>query len=228
MTHFKSTSSFLWLGREKERKILELCRSHIQKVVEVVEGMHTTFHSLEKLNQLEIEKNFKDVFEKEREADEIKRGILRELSKGIFHPINREEIIRLILTVDDIAAYAKAASRKLALIPPDKLNASLREILKVFADNLLKITYEVNIAFQALTENPSKAIEASNKVENLEEKIDDFRVESVIPEFLSWCEELKNISLCIILKEIIDGMENLADRCEDVADVIRDIAISYA
>ena len=228
MAHFKSTSSFVWLGREKERKILELCRSHIQKVVEVVEGMHKTFHSFKNLNQDEVEKNFKEVFEKEREADEIKRGILEELSKGLFHPINREEIIRLILTVDDVAAYAKAVSRKLALIPPNKLNASLREILKVFADNLLKITYEMSSAFQALTENPSEAVKASNKVESLEEKIDDFRVESIMPEFLSWCEQLKSISLCMILKEIIDGMENLADRCEDVADVIRDIAISYA
>ncbi len=228
MTFFRSTSSMMWIGREKERKILELCKNHIAKVVKVVAEMHQTFHEFGKLNQKKVEENFKKVFEYEKEADEIKRSILEELSKGLFHPINREEIIRLILTADDIAAHAKAASRKLILIPPKKVNERLREVLKVFADNLLKIAEEVNNAFQTLTENPQQAVQASNKVENLEEKIDDFRVETVIPEFLVWCEESKTISLCLILKEIIDGMENLADKCEDVADVIRDIAISYA
>ncbi|RLI04407.1 hypothetical protein DRO26_04650 [Candidatus Bathyarchaeota archaeon] len=227
MSYFKSTSSILWLGREKEKKILELCKNHIERVICVVKEMHKTFHAFGELNQEKVEENFKEVFRCEREADEIKRNILEELSKGLFHPINREEIIRLLLTADDIASYAKAASRKLLFIPPKSLTKSLREVLMVFSDNLLKIAEEVNSAFQLLIKDPRQAVQASHKVENLEEKIDDFRVESIIPEFLSWCDTSKSISLCLILKEIIDGMENLADKCEDVADVIRGIAISY-
>ncbi|RLI32817.1 hypothetical protein DRO51_00905 [Candidatus Bathyarchaeota archaeon] len=224
---FKSTSSMVWLGRKKEKKILELCKSHLGNVVETVIAMHKAFQLFSSLNREGAKKMFDEAFKHERKADEIKRNILGELSKGLFHPINRDEIIRLIMTVDDIAAYAKASSRKLEFIDPSTLTESLRETLRVFADNLLKISEEVKIAFKALTENPKQAIEASQRVESLEERIDDFRVEFVIPEFLSWCKNSNDVGVALILKEILDGMENLADRCEDVADVIRSIALSY-
>ena len=224
---FKSTSSMVWLGRKKEKKILELCKSHLGNVVETVIAMHKAFQLFSSLNREGAKKMFDEAFKHERKADEIKRNILGELSKGLFHPINRDEIVRLIMTIDDIAAYAKASSRKLEFIDPSTLTESLRETLRVFADNLLKISEEVKIAFKALIENPKQAIEASQRVESLEERIDDFRVEFVIPEFLSWCKNSGDIGVALILKEILDGMENLADRCEDVADVIRSIALSY-
>ncbi|WP_309492412.1 DUF47 domain-containing protein [Candidatus Hecatella orcuttiae] len=226
MSRFKSTSSIIWLGRERDKKILELCKTHLKKILQVVEEMHKAFEAFHKLDRKGVDKCFNEVFEREKEADEIKRAILEELSKGLFHPINRDEIIRLTMTSDDIAAYAKAAARKLNFISPENLTPNLREILKIFADNLLKITGDVNAAFEALTKKTNLAIQMSQRVENLEERIDDFRVESVVPEFLSWCNDWKAVGQCLLLKEIIDEMENVADRCEDVADVIRDIALS--
>ncbi len=38
------------------------------------------------------------------------------------------------------------------------------------------------------------------------------------------CEESK-ISQCLMLKEVMDSIENSADKCEDVADVLRSIAL---
>jgi len=199
----------------------------MQKIMAVVEEMYKTFSLFHELDRKGVEENFRKVFEYERQADEVKRSILDELSKGVFHPINREEIIRLIMTADDIAAHAKASTRKLNFIPPEKLTENLREAMKTFAVNLVKITEGVNNAFNALEHDPKMAIQASQKVETMEEKIDDFRIESVIPEFLLWCSKSKDVGLCLLLKETLDGMENCADRCEDLADVIRDIALSY-
>ncbi|MBS7621781.1 DUF47 family protein, partial [Candidatus Bathyarchaeota archaeon] len=42
-----------------------------------------------------------------------KEEIISEISRGPFHPIDREDIIELVLTIDDIAANLKSASRKL-------------------------------------------------------------------------------------------------------------------
>lgn len=170
---FKSTSSMVWLGRKKEKKILELCKNHVETVVKTVAAMHKTFQSFSVLDREDTKKMFNETFNYEREADEIKRNILSELSRGLFHPINRDEIVRLIMTMDDVAAYAKASSRKLEFIDPSTLTESLRETLRVFADNLLKISEKVKVAFEALIDDPRKAVEASHIVESLEEKIDD-------------------------------------------------------
>jgi len=58
-----------------------------------------------------MENQWRIVFESERKADDIKRRIIRELSEEFVHPIDREELIRLILATDDIATFAKEASR---------------------------------------------------------------------------------------------------------------------
>ncbi|MEM4601170.1 MAG: DUF47 family protein, partial [Sulfolobales archaeon] len=65
--------------------------------------------------------------------------------------------------------------------------------------------------------------ELANKVESLEEEVDDIRHE-VFREVLKFCDSSRS-SKCMLTKEIMDSIENAADRCEDVADVLRSIAL---
>jgi hypothetical protein len=216
----------VWLGRRKERKVLESCKEHLGIVVKTVAGMRKTVYAFCDLNARNVTSAFKEVFREEREADKIKREILEELSKGIFHPINREEIIRLILTAEDVADNAKAASRKLNFISPKKLGESLRGKLKEFSDDLLKIAQLTRDVFESLIKRPDKALTLAQAVEEMEEKIDDFRAEVMLPEILAFCDRSKSVSISLMLREIIDNMENVADRCEDVSDIMRGIAVS--
>jgi len=225
---FKSTSSAVWLGREREKAILELCRQHMAKIVETVNQMGENVHAFCDMDAKRAEDAFKRVFKVEREADDTKRRILDELSKGIFHPINRDEIIRLVLTADDIATNAKATTRRLRLIPPRKLDKRLKGRLREFSDTLLEIAKLLGKSFEALPKEPGEARKLADEVERLEEKIDDFRMESMMPEVVAWGDRSGRSGLSLMLKDVIDHMEDIADRCEDVADVIRGIAISHA
>jgi len=74
----------------------------------------------------------------------------------------------------------------------------------------------------------SDAIKLANEAEMIEESIDDFRMNQLVPKLIAWINRSKTVGFCVMLKETIDRMENVADRCEDVADVIRSIVISYA
>jgi hypothetical protein len=223
----KSGSSMIWLGRQRERKILESCEEHLNKVLEVTRESYNTFMAFYRGDKRGVDDCFKKVFELERQADTVKDKIIEELSKGIFHPINREEVIRLILTSDDIADFAKSSARRLLFIQPEDVSPELKEAIKIFADLFIKATEGVSKAFRKLLKNPGEAIKASAMVERLEERVDDFRFEAVLPEFLRWCEKCKNTGLCLMVFSVIESMENLVDRCEDAADVIRHIAISY-
>lgn len=220
--------SLFWIGKGRETEVLERCDDHMRKVVETVVEMDRAFQagcSLRK--RKEVEKAFREAFKREREADEAKKEILEDLAKKIFQPINRDEIVRLVMTADDVASNAKAAARKLTFLDLAELPKELRKLLSHFSSKVLEISKTMYKDFLALTRNPSSAIKIAHEVERIEEEIDDFRGEKLVPRLLEWQKTNKNVGSSLLLKEIADNLEEVADRCEDVSDLIRYIALSH-
>ena len=222
-----SRGPFTWMGEAREKKILDISDEHIKRIVRTVAGMNKAIQAFCSQDTKKMDVGFHEAFQSERDADEIKRRILEELSKGIFHPINRDEIIRLTMTADEIAANAKAAARKLKYLDPKKLPTALKETICTFSTAALEISMRTHEAFVALEKDPKYAITLSHEVEKMEEKIDDLRAEELTPRLLVWYKKIKDIGSILTLKEITDNMENIADFCEDVSDIIRSIAVSY-
>jgi len=199
----------------------------MQKVCSVVIALNETVENFCEGNTRKIMSSYKSAFEKEREADELKRKILAEMYGKIIHPLDQEHIARLILTADDIASNAKAAAMKIGLfVNPKSVSAELRESMKKFSENLVGIAMRTYDALRLLGKDRKAAIKAADEVEKTEELIDEFRAKEVYPKLLEWFKKTCNIGLSLLVKEIIDNMENLADRCEDVGDIVRFIALS--
>lgn len=218
----------LWIGRGRETEVLRRCDGHMRKVVETVVEMDRAFQAACSLKERrEVEKAFGEAFRREKEADEVKKEILEDLAKKIFQPINRDEIVRLVMTADDVASNAKAAARKLTLLNQNELPKELRKLFSHFSSKVLEISKTMYKNFLALTKNPSSAIRVSHEVERMEEEIDDFRGEKLTPKVLEWQKTNKDVSSSLLLKEIADNLEEVADRCEDVSDLIRYIALSH-
>ena len=216
-------STWSWVSRRKQREVISTCIRHIDKIIEVAK---LTKELMEKYSQGsldEVKSIYRDVFEKEKEADDIKRSIIAELSKGIFHPIDREDLIRLTLTVDDVAAYLKAACRRLLLLLPTNAPKDISDLLILMASKVYDATLLIKDAVIELAEDPHKALSIADGIERIEEEVDDIRM-NALERVLKWCDKAK-VSSCIVCKEIVDSLENASDKCEDVADVIRAISL---
>lgn len=224
----KSTSALVWLGKMREKEVLDLASKHMEKVVGTVEAMRENIHAFCDLDEKRSARMMKETARREREADDVKEKIIEDLSKGMFHPIDRGEIMQLLLTADDIATYAEATTRRLAFLPAKKVDKSIMADLKDTSDTLVQMTKLLKTALGALSEGPGKVIELTESVERLEEKIDKLRVEKILPKVLKWCDKSKRISHSLMLKDMVDHLEDVADKCEDAADVIRHIAVSAA
>lgn len=212
-----------WISRRRQWDVIRFYTEHVDKIIEVVNHAKKMIE-LSIVKDLEgIKNEWYEVFKYEKEADEVKRKILSELSREIFHPIDREELVRLVLTSDDVAAYAKGWSRRLSLIEPTNLPENILTKLREMAENVYKSTLLMKNAAEKLLINPKEVLTISNEIEKLEEETDDIRHE-VFKDILKYCEESK-ISQCIMLKEVMDSIENSADKCEDVADTLRSIAL---
>ena len=216
---------FLWIGRGREKRILELCDAHIREVLKTVAGMNRAIGAFYGLDSKGVEAGYQDAFKSEREADRLKREILEELSKGVFHPMSRDELIRFVMITDEIAANAKAAVRKLCFVKPKKICKELRDVMKTISSELVNISGKLHEAFTAVMEKPKSAIALSYKVEELEEKIDDLRYEKIFPKLSDWHKAIRDTGLSFMLEKALDNMENVADLCEDASDIVRCIAV---
>lgn len=217
-----------WWERNRKREVFELSREHINQVLTTTEKMKNVFGLFSKTDDREqIKKASDEVIENERTADEAKSDILDDLAEGTFHPINRDEIIRLVMTADDIGDNAKAASAKITLLDPKDLDKGFRNDLDKLSVMDLEIVQTLERAYSDLLEDPEKAIEDTRRVEKLEEKIDIFRAENLLPKIIEWGNETHKIGNFTVLKEVEENLEEVADQTENVADVIRSIAISF-
>jgi predicted phosphate transport protein (TIGR00153 family) len=211
-----------WLASRREKEVLKLYDQHIDEITKVTNSVNNLLTAFRDGDKSLMENEWRIIFESERKADDIKRRIIRELSEEFVHPIDREELIRLILATDDIATFAKEASRMALLYngkPP-------LDVAQVFLDIITRINESVMLIREAvsyLSIDKKKTLEISDKIERLEEEVDDLRHKG-LSIILARCNET-GIPNCLLLKDILEYLENSADKTEDVADELRSIAV---
>ena len=172
---------------------------------------------------LDMVKNFNNVAEKrdrikdiEHKGDEMVHTIAEALTRTFVTPIDQEDISKLTSRLDDILDYIEAASHRLwsyeiKSIPPDMVK--LTEVI-------LTSSREVNHAVKDLR-NFKKKNEILNhciEINRLENTGDDITHVAVAELFK------KHDAVSIMkLKEIYEYLEEATDKCEDAADVIKDV-----
>lgn len=212
----------IWIGRRKEREVLKLSQRHFGKIEELAKMLRKFLNSFMEGNLEDMKKLHNEIFVIEREADDVKEEIISEISRGPFHPIDREDIMRLVLTMDDIASNIKAASRKMLYLDPENIPAEVKGEFPKLGDMLVEIISRLGQALDALIEGSHDVLRLADFVERKEEEIDDFRVD-LMAKILKWGDKTRELSSLLMLKEAVENLENASDRAEDVADIIRGI-----
>ncbi len=219
----KMGATWTWIGRREQRRIIEMCIMHLKKVLSVAEALRDMINAHARGDKENTMEHYQRVFKAEREADDIKKKILAELSRGVFHPIDREDLVRLLLSADDIADYLKASSRRLILVEPGRVPGDIVEVYEKMINKILEAIEVLIRAVETLYITPSRSLELADTVERIEEEVDDIRMHG-LEKVLKWCEKT-SIAECVLSKEIVDTLETATDNCENVGDVIRSISL---
>ena len=152
----------------------------------------------------------------EHRGDDLVHQIAESLNKTFVLPIDQEDITKLTSRLDDILDYIEAASHRIwsyeiKSIPPEMVK--LTEVI-------VKSTYEVNHAvkdlrnFKTHNEITKHCIEI-NRLENTGDDITHVAVAALFKKY--------DAIDIIKLKEIYEYLEEATDKCEDAADVIKDV-----
>ena len=174
---------------------------------------------------LDLTKDFTDVAQKrdnlkeiEHRGDDLVHTIAEELNKTFVTPIDHDDMSKLASRMDDVLDYIEAASHRmwayqLKAVPPEMV-----KLTEVVVGSVKEVNHAVKDLrnFKRKNEILQHCIEI-NRWENVG---DDITHEAVANLFRG-----NDVFELIKLKEIYEHLEMATDKCEDVADVIKDIFI---
>lgn len=174
-------------------------------------------------------KNFKDpkkiasqIHSLERDGDQISHLIYNELNKVFVTPLDREDILSLTGSLDDVVDLIHASSSKIVTYNVKKITPIAREFseiivssTKVIAQTLPRLRHR-----KGFTE-VSKAIVSLNELEN---EADDLLRKGLAKLF----KNPKNAIDVIRWRDIYEIMEDTTDRTEKIAHVLQNLITKYA
>ena len=159
----------------------------------------------------------------ENQADEVTHRSIEKLHKNFVTPLDRQDILRLAVGLDDILDTTEAVSSLLNLYNPSN---PMQEALRL-SDLLVRGTEKV-AEMVGLLRKPSKTSDRlmalTVELNQLENEADQAYQRAIARLF----QEEDDPKELIKWKDILENIEAATDRCEDVADIIEGIVLENA
>ncbi len=219
-----SRKLFGWFAPKRGENVLEMVEKHLELTQNAAISLYKMVEIAAESDQKQGSIVFTDISKFEREADELRRNMVRELTESEMFPEERDDLMELVRAVDQVADWSKEAGRILRTFPFEKAPDSLKTATLNMAKANVDCVKVLGQSIHALHSNPSQVLQLADQVEMLEETIDDLYGEI---RFLFAAEKFNGFSVGsqILMNEFFDAIETVADWCENSADIVRAIAV---
>ena len=213
-----------WFEKRRQTMTLNLAQTLIVKVISTVNDLERAIQTFSEGKNLETAKCIDRLFVSEVEIDNLRRAVFEELTKGTLPFKYREDLKALVTRLDRLADHIKDAARSVKILV--EINAVIpKEILALIIEmskTLVKSIEFVRESIEFLGETPSKSMEFTKKVDEMEGLIDDKHLLTKI-SFIKNSGKV-DFSIVMVLKDLVDSIEYASDRCMSTADFIRVLA----
>ncbi|HEY2986189.1 MAG TPA: DUF47 domain-containing protein [Candidatus Binatia bacterium] len=164
----------------------------------------------------------KEIKDTEHEGDVITHNTIEMLNRTFITPLDREDIHKLITSLDDVLDYIEACAARLHLFKVGKTTDESRLLVGI----LVKSTQELERAVFKLRQlkNGDSIMKHCIEINRLENE-GDFVGRTAVAKLF---EGEPNPLEVIKWNEIYETLENAIDRCEDVANVLEGIVLKNA
>ncbi|PSK94651.1 DUF47 domain-containing protein [Taibaiella chishuiensis] len=178
--------------------------------------------AIEETNETKRTQMLRALEDGEHKNDDLTHKIFVELGQNFITPFDREDIHYLATSLDDVADFIYASSKKM-------VNYQVKNIDNYMRDMVIVIQSAIVALDKALHElrnmkNLRAITEACVLINSLENQADDLLDNAIINLFASSTDAIELVKL----KDIYQDMEIITDKCEDAANVIESIIIKYA
>lgn len=205
------------------RRMLSICNDHGRKVVDIARELAQMLDSLAEGKHKEAKTHYDQMLKMMEEVDKLKATLLSEVASVGTLLINREDFLRLIFQVSEIADNAEAVAFRLDGIMTKrwKVDSKQMKAIASLMGLVLEEMVRLRDTMMSLNINPDKALQLSKSVEAVERRVDSEQ-RSLDLEILSSKSPIQSI---LILRDIVQHLERMADIGLDVVDLVRVIAV---
>ena len=191
--------------------------------IDTVVELEKSINAALKADKKEALKSIDKLSISEHEIDELRRTVFEELTRGSMPSKDREDIMHLVKRMDEMADHVKDASRAVALLLEAKV---LTEMWQQFAEtskDLVTCATLLRQAIEKLGTNSPEAMEIAKKIDAVENSADEkyLRSKAMLLKHSSKMEA----ATILLLKDLIEEMEHVADSCDDTADYVRILTV---
>ncbi len=213
-----------WLQTRKEKTILKNVVDFTQKVLETIHEFERAFDFLAKEKKPELADTvFHRVLKLEHEADQMRKNILLEITKSDLNSHIRQDFMILVKRIDKIANEADHASRIIISFKFKALYLIGEDALKVMEDIIYRTVEAMKQLFSLMKTFSDLADQEvflrTERIDRLEHECDKLHTQIYI--LIHEKDDLDiNPFVAYQIVKLIDTIENISNRIEDVCDYI--------
>ena len=213
-----------WFSKRRKVKVLEMADRQMTLAIDTVLELEKAINAALNGNKLEAIASFNKLSTAEHEIDELRRIVMEELTRGNLQPKDREDIMHLVKRLDQMADHVKDASRAVILLLETEVPKEMWEQFAQTAKDLVACAKTLLKAIEKLGTDPVKAMELAKQIDKIEGQVDEKYLKS--KALLLKISKETDAATIMLLKDLIEEMEHVADACDDTADYVRVLTVS--
>jgi len=208
---------------QAKRKALAVLQDEINRILNAGRVLSTLPNMLVKKDKAGIKSALEQIDAIEAEVENLRRKITRDVSDVGGLILNRDNLLNTAYTMDEIGGYItgisfKLANIKVSTIKTSHLDKDLTELIELVVDQI----YKLNEIIRSLNVDSGKSIELAQETQKIERDIDTkYRVMTI-----TVLNEITDTKELLLMKDVIELIEEMADKCQEVSDSFILLAIS--
>ena len=208
---------------QAKRKAIAVLQDEINRILNAARGLSALPNMMVKKDKSGVKNTLEQISSIEEEVENLRRKITRDVSDVGGLIINRDNLLNTAYTMDEIAGYITGIAFKLSNIKgttlkSSDLNKQLTELIELVVDEI----YKLNEIIRSLSSNSNKSIELAQETQKIEREIDiKYRKMTI-----TVLDDITNTKELLLMKDVIEGIEEMADKCQEVSDSFILLALS--
>ena len=208
---------------QAKRKAIAVLQDEINRILNASRSLATLPELMMKKNKAEVKNTLAQIVNIEDEVEALRRKITRDVADVGGLIMNRENLLNTAYTMDEIAGYITGISFKLSNIKAStlksaKLDQDLTDLIELVVDEV----YKLNEIIRSLNTNSANSIDLAQETQKIERDIDK-KYREITIKILT---EITNTKELLLMKDVVEGIEEMADKCQEVSDSFILLALS--
>jgi len=208
---------------QAKRKAIAVLQDEINRILNAARELASLPELLMKKDKKGVKSALEQISTIEEEVENLRRKITREVADVGGLIMNRENLLNTAYTMDEIAGYITGIAFKLSnvkqtTLKSGKLDQDITKLIELVVDEI----YKLNEIIRSLNTNTANAIELAQETQTIEREI-DIKYRQATIKLLT---EVSNTKELLLMKDVIEGIEEMADKCQRVSDSFILLALS--